>query len=48
MTNEEANLIVKTIKQGNDVASIALLKTFGIVKLMRQEPRKFYKWDIKR
>lgn len=46
MTDKEANLIVKTIKQGNDVASIALLKTFGIVK--RHEPKRFYKWDIKR
>lgn len=48
MTHKEANLIVKTIRKGNDVASIALLKTFGIVKLMRQEPSKFYKWDIKK
>lgn len=35
MSTRDAAFIVKTIRKGNDQASIALLKTFGIVRLQK-------------
>lgn len=43
MSDAQARLIVNTIRKGNLEASVALLKTFGLVKLVRQKKPE-YEW----
>jgi hypothetical protein len=42
MSDRQARKIVKIIRNGNEEASIALLKTFGLVKLIKPKLPVYY------
>lgn len=46
MSDSQARQIVKTIQKGNVEASVALIKTFGLVKLQKPK-RPVYQWIVK-
>lgn len=46
MSDSQARQIVKTIQKGNFESSVALIKTFGLVKLEKVK-RPQYKWEVK-